>query len=154
MSIPISAVFQDHYQYEGDFCAASAHEFIMKLHGKLGLDKFPLQSLPTNEGKGFSFSAFLQAYEFAQDVSESTTAEDTIAILKHEVDVGRYPLLTVYRPSTPWHIIVAVKEGNEVHLADPKAKRFISDSTFETSKEIQKTITQGGRPFLHMLTYS
>jgi hypothetical protein len=142
--------FAHHYQFPGDFCAASAHEFTMKLHGKIGLDEFPLQWVAANAHGGCTFGGFLQQHGYTQTAHEPATSDDALKFITSEVESGRCPLLAFLG----WHIVAAVKDGDEIRVADPAKRGFITDTTAQTKAAIQHVIDKGGRPFLHMPTYA
>jgi len=123
----------------------------MKLHTKLPLTEFPLQEDPNSEHEGWTFTEFLKKYGFSQQPCNPANSVAAMQIITGETHAGRYPLLA-FLP--PWHIVVAVKDGNEIRIADPRDKKFITKSSIETKSAIQDVIQNGGRPFLDMLTYS
>jgi hypothetical protein len=143
-------VFAQHKQYNGNFCAASAHEFIMKLHRKLPLTAFPLQANPASVNGGWTFPEFLEFYGFFQTTHKPSDAAEAMKRITREVHAARYPLLAVL---PPWHIVVALKDQNEIRLADPRDKKFITQTSAQTKAEIEAVIKNGGRPYLDMLTY-
>ena len=146
-----------HKQFPGDFCAASAHEFIMKLHDKVKPDAFPLQSVPLNESAGFSFAPFLKSHGIEQHDThlDATTTMETIA---EETAKGRYPLIS--KPERKiegrieCHIYVAARQGAEIIIINPADGRAIASSTKDSTQWIADILAAcTERPKIHILTY-
>ena len=94
----IQTVLKAHNQLHGWSCAASAHEFIAKIHEKIGLADYPLQNDPTSQRGGFQFEAFLSSIGFAghddhllpPDATKLVCHRDCQAAISAGVHSGRH----------------------------------------------------------------
>lgn len=154
----LAPVLKAHKQLPGNFCSASAHEFIAKLHGKIGEKEFPLQNDPKSENAGFQFESFLNGFGFSgknQDAPPQA-ALDTIG---KETAQSRFPLVSIIvglgTSSTYWHIVVAVPLKGQVALVDPAKQDFITHNSAETLKFLQAvSAAVPGRDKINFLTYA
>lgn len=150
----IQNVLQVHRQLPCWSCAASAHEFIAKIHEKIGLTDYPLQNDPASQGRGFQFESFLNSIGFTghDDHLPPTDATNRFAI---EIAQQRFPLVSIpTSKGTSCHIVVAVPSGAEVALADPAKKVLITQTTAETLALLQAVVAAlPGRDKIHFLTY-
>jgi len=152
-SIPLTEIARHHKQFPGEFCSASAHEFIMKLHGRVQLGEFPLQSDPENEDKGFDFQDFLASYGFAEQ-QQNLDRPSTMKVIAQETANGKYPLLSRPVSETKCHILVAMKDGTELIVVDPADGKIVANSTQATEQLMDSAIQRvPGRDKLHLLTY-
>jgi hypothetical protein len=153
----IQTVLKAHCQLYRWSCAASAHEFIAKIHEQIGLDDYPLQNDPTSQKGGFQFEAFLNSYRFTGH-DDHLPPPDAAKLFTTEIAQQRFPLVSILAGigtgSTYWHIVVAVSSGAEVALADPAKQALITQTTAETLALLQAVVAAvPGRNKIHFLTY-
>jgi len=149
----LTELARHHRQFPGEFCSASAHEFIMKLHGRVQPGEFPLQSDPENEDAGFEFQDFLASHGFAEQ-QQNLDRPSAMKVIGQETANGKYPLLSVPVSENKCHIFVAVKEGPETIIVDPADGKLVANSTQATEQLIDSAIQRvPGRDRLHLLTY-
>lgn len=137
-------------------CSASAHEFVAKLHGKLGDNEFPLQCKPAVANlAGFQFESFLNGIGFTGRPGRVRLA-NAIALLEAEVSNGRYPLVSLAcRDSAGnlhFHIVVAVPANGGVGLVDPGLQEVIANCSSQSLRKLEETEKE--RPVIDILTYS
>lgn len=140
--VDIDAITQVHDQKGEWTCAASAHEFVAKLHGLLAIGSFPLQKGPDAEKGGWTFNDFLVSIGFTQQPLEKPPA-DALVILQNEVSEGRFPMVSV---DEGWsngvvvcHILVAVPTENGVGLVDPAKQSFRTQDDAATLQELERS---------------
>lgn len=116
----IQTVLKAHRQLHGWSCAASAHEFVAKVHDKFDLADYPLQNDSASQRGGFQFEAFLNDIGFTGH-DDHLLPQDAINTFAKENAEQRFPLVSILAgldtASTYWHIVVAVPSGVEVALA-------------------------------------
>jgi len=152
----IHTVLRVHRQLYAWSCAASAHEFIAKVHEKIALDDYPLQNDPASQRGGFQFEAFLNSIGFTGH-QDHLQPQDATKLFATEIAQRRFPLVSILRGigtgSTYWHIVVAVPSGVEVALADPAKQSLITQNTTETLTLLEAVVTAvPGRDRIHFLT--
>jgi hypothetical protein len=153
----IQTVLKAHRQLHGWSCAASAHEFIAKIHEKIDLADYPLQNDPASQRGGFQFEAFLNSIGFTGH-DDHLPPPDAAKLFATEIAQQRFPLVSILAGigtgSTYWHIVVAVPSGAEVALADPAKQALITQTTAETLTLLQAVVVAVlGRDKIHFLTY-
>ena len=140
--------------FRASFVSASAHEFIMKSHGRLQPEEFPLQSDAKNENAGFQFQDFLASHGFAGQQPQSLDRPAAMKVIGQETANGKYPLLSVPVSETKCHILVAAKEGAETIIVDPADGKIVANSTKASEHLINGALHRvPGRDKLHLLTY-
>ena len=129
-------IFKTHKQSAGYSCAASAHEFLAKLHDKLPASEFPLQGdTKAAHQAGFQFQSFLDGIGFVghEDWLEPQALLDLLA---DESKQGRYPLVSICtrhdRTGNYWHIVLASLKDGEVALIDPAMRGLRTHNNAET----------------------
>jgi hypothetical protein len=112
----IQYVLEAHRQLYDWSCAASAHEFVAKIHEKIGLADYPLQNDLASQGGGFQFEAFLRSIGFT-GYEDNLTPPDVAKLIAAEIAQRRFPLVSVFvgkgTRTNYWHIVVAVPSGAE-----------------------------------------
>ena len=159
MNPRITTLLSTHRQLHCWSCSASAHEFLGKLHGKVGDSDSPLQNLSSSQKGGFQFESFLNSIGFTGKDSHELP-KDAVTLLLAEVTQGRFPLVSVLAgvgtSSTDWHIVVAVPvNSGGVALVDPATQTVLASDSADTLRVFEQTTNAvPGRPKIHVLTYS
>jgi hypothetical protein len=153
----IPTVLKAHNQCHNESCAASAHEFIAKIHEKIGLADYPLQNDPATQRGGFQFEAFLSSIGFTGH-DALLLPPDATKLFVTEIAQQRFPLVSILAGigtgSTYWHVVVAVPSGTELALADPAKQSLITQTTAETLALLQAVVAAvPNRDRIHFLTY-
>lgn len=144
----IDFILFSHRQLGEMTCASSAHEFIAKLHGKLAVEDFPLQSGEDAGKAGWDFDEFLRSIGFTGQPLELLPVE-AIAVLSDETENGRFPLVSVDEVRVgnqiACHVLVAVPTVNGVGLVDPGRNEFRTKSSENTLRELERSASLAPR---------
>lgn len=157
MRADIHALLKKHKQLYDWTCAASAHEFIAKLHCLLDDSEFPLQHVPGAQKGGFEYEGYLNSICLTGK-SIWLDADTALTELAKETAAERYPLISILacpsKSKAYWHIVVAVQYGQEVALIDPARQDFITRTSADTWSLLNDTAKAvPGRSEINLLIY-
>ena len=154
----VEKVLREHRQFPGDYCAVSALEFTSKVYGLLEPDKFPLQSISSNQHKGFDeqslqnlvlLSGHSKLYDIqcAVETIEKETSEGKCVSVSLRVfsNFGQIPIPDGY------HILVSLLLDGQPTLIDPATKRVRAQGKGDLTKVLQEnSLANPERKTIHM----
>jgi hypothetical protein len=141
----LNEVLQEHYQFDGDYCAVSALEFASKIYGLTPLEKFPLQCDPQNQSKGFDEQA-LQNRVSLKGNSMHCDIQSAVETIEKETNEGRcvsvslraFLTLGPFLIPSGYHILVALSRDGQPTLIDPQTKQATVQGTVDLAKVLQQ----------------
>jgi len=135
----------------------------MKIHGKVDLSDYPLQSDPDNDRKGFEFSWFLSQCGFKDEPRQRNTCPEAMLLLETELSLGYHPIISLCSSTDAGpgfaHAMIAFLEDGHTLLAAPRLNApgstiiKTSDSR-QTEQWIERTIEYRKPKFVDILTYA
>ena len=150
-----------HRQSLPNSCSVSAFEFVSKLFGLLLLDKYPLQSIHANQGRGFA-EPNLQSEVglFATSDREDYDIEEALGVLIEETNQDRLPIISLRafrEDGSPagYHINVVASRDGELVLIEPADGTIRAGTTEGLKMELEQSCHPSQdwpRNTLHILT--
>lgn len=120
------AKLKQHCQKDGDSCGASGAEALLKLHGLIEQDKFPLQDLGENQPRGYGAIPFLAKHKILateKHYSVKDSVPEGIAAIETEANAGRFPLVVLPVQLSGnklyLHVYVCGNHNGDLVLVDP-----------------------------------
>lgn len=141
-----AAVLQAHHQFDGDYCAVSALEFVSKIYEQIAPDKFPLQADPQNQHKGFDEHT-LQNLVLLGGCSTYYDIQSAVETIEKETNEGRCVLVSLRAFHTfdgiiflvgGYHILVALSLEGQPILIDPQTKQVLARGKEDLAKVLQR----------------
>jgi hypothetical protein len=154
----VEKVLREHRQFPGDYCAVSALEFASKAYGLLEPDKFPLQSISSNQQKGFDEQA-LQNLVLLSGHSNQYEIQSAVETIEKETSEGRcvsvslrgFLIFGQIVIPLRYHIFISLWSDGQPILIDPATKQILARGKEDLTKLLQEnSLANPERKTIHM----